>query len=88
MAHPHYTGPPMTLGNMRDNGVQRLDVSCWECHHKAVLDVDGYGDDVLVPSFGPRLVCTKCGAIGCDARPNWADQGSWMVSTFGSSTRP
>ena len=48
----------MTLGNIRANGVRRLDVSCWECHHKAVLDVDGYGDDVPVPSFGPRLVCT------------------------------
>ena len=44
----------MTLGNMRENGVQRLDVSCWECHHKAVLDVDGYGDDVLVRT-SPRL---------------------------------
>jgi hypothetical protein len=22
-------GPPMTLGNMRENGVRRLDVSCW-----------------------------------------------------------
>ena len=69
----------MTLGNMRANGVRRLDVSCWECGHSAVLDVDGYGDDVPVPSFGPRLVCTKCGAIGGDARPNWAGQGSWMV---------
>ena len=75
-----YAGPPMTLGNMRANGVRRLDVSCWECHPKAVLDVDGYGDDVPVPSFGPRLVCTYCGTIGCDARPNWADQGSRMVS--------
>jgi hypothetical protein len=25
-------GPPMTLGNMRANGVRVLDVSCWLCH--------------------------------------------------------
>jgi hypothetical protein len=23
---------PMTLGNMRANGVRSLDVSCWQCH--------------------------------------------------------
>jgi hypothetical protein len=33
--------PPMTLGNMRENGFRRLDVSCWICHHSAVLDVNG-----------------------------------------------
>ena len=79
-----YTGPPMTLGNMRENGVRRLAVSCWHCRHSAVLDVEQYGDDVPVPSFEPRLVCTQCGTIGCGARPNWPDQGSRMVSTFGS----
>jgi hypothetical protein len=25
---------PMTLGNMRANGVRSLDVSCWQCHHR------------------------------------------------------
>jgi hypothetical protein len=25
---------PVTLGNMRANGVRSLDVSCWQCHHK------------------------------------------------------
>jgi hypothetical protein len=27
---------PMTLGNMRENGVRSLDVSCWLCHHRAI----------------------------------------------------
>ena len=66
--------PPMTLGNMRENGVRRLDVSCWICRHGAVLDVDGYTDDVPVSWFGPRMVCTRCGIIGADARPNWIDR--------------
>jgi hypothetical protein len=34
-----YRGPPMTLGNMRANGVRSLAVYCWACHHKAVLGV-------------------------------------------------
>jgi hypothetical protein len=27
----------MTLGNMRANGVLSIAVSCWQCHHEAVL---------------------------------------------------
>jgi hypothetical protein len=26
---------PMTLGNLRANGVRSLDVPCWQCHHEA-----------------------------------------------------
>ena len=33
----------------------------------------GYPDDVPVPAFGPRMVCTVCGAIGADVRPNWQE---------------
>jgi hypothetical protein len=42
--HEHSTpiqaGPPMTLGNMRANGVQSLAVSCHLCHHRAILSAD------------------------------------------------
>src|SRR5580692_12201874 len=31
---------PMTLGNMRANGVHSLDVSCWQCHHRTILSAD------------------------------------------------
>jgi hypothetical protein len=37
---------------------------------KTVLNVDGYGDAVPVPAFGPRMVCTSCGIVGAFARPN------------------
>jgi hypothetical protein len=33
-----------------------------------------WSDDVPVPTFGPRMVCTHCGVIGADARPNWREQ--------------
>jgi hypothetical protein len=64
---------PMTLGNMRANGVRSLIVYCGTCHRDAVFDVDRYPDAVPVPAFGPRMVCTRCGMIGADARPNWAE---------------
>jgi hypothetical protein len=65
---------PMALGNMRARGVRSLDVSCWLCHHRAILSADPRSDHVPVPTFGPRMVCTRCGIIGADARPNWRDQ--------------
>jgi hypothetical protein len=67
-------GDLMTLGNMRANGVRSLDVSCWQCHHRAILSADPWPDFAPVPSFGPRMVCTRCGIIGADARPNWQEQ--------------
>jgi hypothetical protein len=70
--------PPMTLGNMRANGVRTIAAYCQGCHHQAVLDqavldVEAYPDETPVPSFAPRLVCTRCGLIGADARPNWSE---------------
>jgi hypothetical protein len=65
--------PAMTLGNMRANGVRTLAAWCLGrgCNHFRVLDVSGFGDDLPVPSFGPRLRCERCGHLGADARPNW-----------------
>jgi hypothetical protein len=59
----------MTLANMRS-----LSVSCLLCHHRAVLAVDRWPDQAPVPAFGPRMVCTGCGIVGADARPNWREQ--------------
>jgi hypothetical protein len=56
---------------MRAQGVRSLSVSCWNCHHDAVLSADPWLDEVSVPSFGPRMMYTRCGTIGADARPNW-----------------
>jgi hypothetical protein len=73
---------PMTLGNMRANGVRSLDVSCWNCHHRAIMSADPWPDDVPVRTFGPRMVCTRCGIIGADARPNWKEKAlAWPEGT-------
>ena len=69
-----YRGPPMTLANMRAQGVRSLWAVCDLCHHEAVLSVDAWPDDVPVPWFASRMVCTSCGIIGAFARPNWQER--------------
>ena len=47
-------GEPMTLGNMRHLGVQRL-VATWlndACRHQGVIDVSKYPDDIEVQRSG------------------------------------
>jgi len=70
-----YNGPPMTLGNMPENGVRSLDARCLgrDCHHHRVLDVSAMADDFALPSIGPRLRCERCGHLGADAPPNWSE---------------
>jgi len=41
---------PMTLGNMRANGVRSLDVSCRLCH-QTVLSAEPWPDHVPVPGI-------------------------------------
>ena len=43
---------------------------------KRAYDAFGRGSDTEVPSFGPRVVCAKCGSRGnkIDVRPNWKEQ--------------
>jgi hypothetical protein len=51
-------GPPMTLGNMRDLGVQRLIASCLNpaCHHTALIEVWSYPADTEIPYFKSRVL--------------------------------
>jgi hypothetical protein len=58
---------PTTLGNMLSDGLRTLAVYCaalW-CNHDAVFDMSDNPDDASVPAFGPRMVCTVCGANRC-----------------------
>jgi hypothetical protein len=66
----------MTLANMRQNGVRRLRVYCngLRCWRSAMVDADFLADDVVLKSLEPWMVCSQCGLIGADVRPNWSDQ--------------
>ena len=67
----------MTLGNMRENGVRSLLVTCSivTCRHEKIVNVDAYGDDLFVPSFGARMRCERCG-----------QRGAPMLCRIGAST--
>jgi hypothetical protein len=73
----HEPGPPMTLANMRQQGVRGIAVYCLNhsCRHHTVINVDSYPHEVEVPSFGSRLKCSKCGGRRVDVRPNWKGAG-------------
>jgi hypothetical protein len=39
-----------------------------------VMSVDAFDDRIPVPAFGPRMICTGCGIVGADVRPNWQER--------------
>ena len=68
--------PPMTLANMREQGVQRPLVSCLNqaCGHEVVFDVWSYPGDMEVRSLARRMICSKCGGESAFVRPNWKER--------------
>jgi hypothetical protein len=68
------TFPPVTLGHIRGHGCRNLLVYCeslWS-NRGAVLNADALPDEMSVRSLCPRMVCTACGLVGADVRPDWS----------------
>ena len=75
-----HKGSPMDLPNMRARTALRsLSVSCAACHQSVRFNVDAYPDHILVVVFGP--ICTGCGMIGADARPDWTERAPFIGTT-------
>jgi hypothetical protein len=68
----------MTLGNMRELGVQRLLASCLNdaCRHTALIDVSSYPAETEVPSFQRLAACGKSGRKRVDARSTGNEQSA------------
>ena len=64
---------PMTLANMRENGVGSIQATCEACTHEATVDVSGLPEDVFVPDVALRLRCSGCGSKHVVTRPNWRE---------------
>jgi DNA-directed RNA polymerase subunit RPC12/RpoP len=64
-------GPPMTLANMRENGVRAVIAACEACGHKADVNVDALPETTFVPEAGRRLRCSACGGKQINTRPAW-----------------
>src|SRR6202048_1096320 len=67
------TFKPVTMGHIRGHGCRDLLVYCnsGRCHHSATMNADWLSDETPVRSLCRRMVCTKCGMIGADVRPDW-----------------
>jgi hypothetical protein len=59
-------GDPMTLGNMRANGVRSLDVSCWQCHHRTILSGDPLAEIKVLTEPARIALVIKDGAIAAN----------------------
>jgi hypothetical protein len=72
-AHHRETFEPVTLGHIRAHGCRDLLIYCdsGRCHHSALMNADWLPDHTAVRSLCPRMVCTRCGMIGADVRPDW-----------------
>ena len=64
-------GPPMTLSNMRADGVHAVTATCEACGHKADVNVDALPESVTLPEAGRRLRCSSCGGKTISTRPAW-----------------
>ena len=62
---------PMTLANMRLNGVRAVIASCANCGRAADVNVDLLPETLIVPEVGKRLRCSSCGGKTISTRPAW-----------------
>jgi hypothetical protein len=72
-----YVGPPVTLGHIRPHGVRHLLIYCSQglyCYHHAVINADRWPDETVLLDMCRKAVCTKCGVVGADVRPNWSER--------------
>ena len=63
----------ITLGEMRESGMQRVLVYCgdFRCSHYTDISADQWPDDVRLSDLEPRFICQACGRPGADVRPNF-----------------
>jgi hypothetical protein len=64
---------PVTLAHIRSHGCRDLLVYCGSgrCHHIVTMNADWLPDETSVRSLCARMVCTRCGMVGADDRPDW-----------------
>jgi hypothetical protein len=65
---------PVTLAHIRAHGCRGVLVYCISnrCNHRTTINVDWLPDETPVRSLCRRMVCTECGSIGADVRPDWS----------------
>ena len=68
-----YRGRP-SPSDIFDHGCRRLLIYCSTglCHHSAIVEADHWGDQTAIRDLCSKAVCTQCGMIGADVRPDWS----------------
>jgi hypothetical protein len=61
---------PMTLANMRQNGVRAVTATCEACGREADVNVDALPETLHVPHVGRRLRCSQCGGKASGLGPH------------------
>jgi hypothetical protein len=51
------------------------------CHHHVVINADRWPDETVLLNMCRKTVCTKCGVIGVDVRPNWDERPGSLTGT-------
>jgi hypothetical protein len=72
------TFEPVTVGHIRSHGCRALLVYCGsiDCNHSATMNADHMPADTPIRPLGSRMVCTRCGHVGADVRPDWSPHTS------------
>jgi hypothetical protein len=42
------------------------------CNHGVTMNADHLPDETPIRPLGWHVVCTRCGHVGADARPDWS----------------
>ena len=61
---------PLTLANMRENGVRSVEAKCEACGHEAIVNVDAWPGGCPVTDVGLKLRCSACGSRRISTKPN------------------
>jgi hypothetical protein len=82
----HPPGPPMTLGNMREQhsptpspnvgdirwlGAKSVTLLCRTCSHQQVANIELLPDDVPLELVASKFVCPQCHREGAHVLPSW-----------------
>jgi hypothetical protein len=62
---------PMTLANMRLNGIRTVIASCANCGRSGDVNVDLLSETLTVLQVGKRLCCGSCGGRTMSTHPAW-----------------
>nr|WP_027542910.1 hypothetical protein [Bradyrhizobium sp. WSM2254] len=67
----------ITFGEMREKGARGVLIYCadYRCGHSTALSANRWPDDVRLSDIERRFICTACGELGADVRPDFNRDG-------------